>query len=47
MIGGTTILMNLRLLGAGVTQEKPAEIYRSLRILQNVGVISGSSSPAC
>jgi len=39
MIGGTTILMNLRLLGAGVTQEKPAEIYKSLRILQNVGVI--------
>ena len=39
MIGGTTILMNLRLLGAGVTQEKPAEIYRNLRVLQNVGVI--------
>ena len=39
MIGGTTILMNLRLLGAGVTQEKPAEIYKNLRVLQNVGVI--------
>ncbi|HEX2818236.1 MAG TPA: DUF6644 family protein [Phenylobacterium sp.] len=39
MIGGTTILMNLRLLGAGVTQEKPADIYRNLRVLQNVGVI--------
>jgi len=39
MIGGTTILMNLRLLGAGVTQEKPAEIYRNLRVLQNIGVI--------
>jgi len=39
MIGGTTILMNLRLLGAGLTQEKPAEIYRNLRVLQNVGVI--------
>lgn len=39
MIGGTTILMNLRLLGAGLTQEKPAEIYKNLRILQNVGVI--------
>jgi hypothetical protein len=39
MIGGTTILMNLRLLGAGLTQEKPAEIYRNLRVLQNIGVI--------
>jgi hypothetical protein len=39
MIGGTTILMNLRLLGAGITQVKPAEIYRNLRVWQNVGVI--------
>jgi len=39
LIGGTTILMNLRLLGAGLTQEKPAEIYRNLRLLQNIGVI--------
>jgi hypothetical protein len=39
LIGGTTILMNLRLLGAGVTEEKPAEIYRNLRWLQNIGVI--------
>jgi hypothetical protein len=39
LIGGTTIMMNLRLLGAGLTQEKPAEIYRNLRVLQNVGVI--------
>jgi hypothetical protein len=39
MIGGTTILMNLRLLGAGVTEEKPADIYRNLRLLQTVGVI--------
>ena len=39
MIGGTTILMNLRLLGAGMTEEKPAEIYRNLRVLQNIGVI--------
>ncbi len=39
MIGGTTILMNLRLLGAGLTEEKPADIYRNLRVLQNVGVI--------
>jgi hypothetical protein len=39
LIGGTTILMNLRLLGAGVTEERPSEIYKNLRTLQNVGVI--------
>jgi hypothetical protein len=39
LIGGTTILMNLRLLGVGVTQEPPSEIYRNLRFWQNVGVI--------
>jgi hypothetical protein len=39
LIGGTTILMGLRLLGAGVTEEKPEEIYRNLRFWQNVGVI--------
>ncbi|HEX4712754.1 DUF6644 family protein [Phenylobacterium sp.] len=38
-LGGTTILMNLRLLGAGLTQEPPSEIYRNLRFWQNVGVI--------
>lgn len=39
LIGGTTILINLRLLGAGVTAESPAEIQRNLRFWQNVGVI--------
>lgn len=39
LIGGTTILINLRLLGAGVTSESPAEIQRNLRFWQNVGVI--------
>ena len=38
-LGGTTILMNLRLLGAGLTQEPPSEIYRNLRFWQNLGVI--------
>ncbi|HEV7383431.1 MAG TPA: DUF6644 family protein [Phenylobacterium sp.] len=38
-LGGTTILMNLRLLGVGLTQEPPSEIYRNLRLWQNVGVI--------
>ena len=39
LIGGTTILMCMRLLGAGVTEEKPSEIYRNLRLWQNIGVI--------
>ena len=39
LLGGTTILMNLRLLGVGLTQEPPSEIYRNLRFWQNVGVI--------
>ena len=39
LIGGTTILMCMRLLGAGVTEEKPSEIYRTLRLWQNIGVI--------
>jgi hypothetical protein len=39
LIGGTTILINLRLLGAGITNEEPREIYRSLRHLQNIGVV--------
>jgi len=39
LLGGTTILMNLRLLGVGLTQEPPSEIYRNLRFWQNVGVV--------
>lgn len=39
LLGGTTILMNLRLLNAGLTEEQPSEIYRNLRFWQNVGVI--------
>jgi hypothetical protein len=39
LLGGTAILMNLRLLGAGVTNEEPREIYRNLRLLQTIGVV--------
>ncbi len=39
LIGGATILMNLRLLGAGVTDESPSEMYRNLRLWQNIGVV--------
>ncbi|MET0271706.1 MAG: DUF6644 family protein, partial [Phenylobacterium sp.] len=38
-LGGTTILMNLRLIGVGITEERPSEIYRNLKVWQNVGVI--------
>jgi hypothetical protein len=39
MIGGTSILMNLRLLGAGLMEEQPADINRNLRLWQTIGVI--------
>jgi hypothetical protein len=39
LIGGTTILINLRLLGAGITNEEPREISRNLGLWQTIGVI--------
>src|ERR1700760_1903553 len=39
LIGGTTILMCLRLLDTGVTEERPEEIYRNLRLWQTIGVV--------
>ncbi|THD78580.1 MAG: hypothetical protein E7812_11360 [Phenylobacterium sp.] len=39
LLGGTAILMNLRLIGAGITEEPPSEIYRNLRRWQDAGVI--------
>jgi hypothetical protein len=39
LLGGTAILMNLRLVGAGITDEPPSEIYRNLRRWQDLGVI--------
>jgi hypothetical protein len=38
-LGGATILMNLRLIGVGLTQEPPSELYRNLRVIQTVGVV--------
>jgi Family of unknown function (DUF6644) len=38
-LGGATILMNLRLIGVGLTQESPSEIYRNLRAVQTVGAV--------
>lgn len=37
-LGGTSIVMNLRLIGVGLTREPLSEIYRSLKTLQTVGV---------
>lgn len=39
LLGGTAILMNLRLLRVGITDEPPAEIYRNLRRWQDLGVV--------
>jgi hypothetical protein len=39
LLGGTAILMNLRLLNVGITEEPPSEIYRNLRRWQDLGVI--------
>ncbi|OYU71141.1 MAG: hypothetical protein CFE28_14745 [Alphaproteobacteria bacterium PA2] len=39
ILGGSAILMNLRLAGAGLTEESPSEVYRSLRRWQDAGVI--------
>lgn len=39
ILGGCTILLNLRLIGFGLTTEQPSEIYRSLRLWLHVGVI--------
>jgi len=39
ILGGSAILMNLRLAGAGLTEESPSEVYRSLRRWQDIGVV--------
>jgi hypothetical protein len=39
LLGGAAILMNLRLLNVGITEEPPSEIYRNLRRWQDVGVV--------
>jgi hypothetical protein len=39
ILGGTSILLNLRLIGVGITNESPSEIHRNLRPWIHVGVI--------
>lgn len=38
MLSGATILMNLRLIGVGLTQERPSEIFNNLRGIQTLGL---------
>ena len=39
MLGGATILVNLRLIGAGLTEESPSEVRRNLLPWLHVGVV--------
>lgn len=39
ILGGTSILLNLRLIGVGLTEETPSEIRRNLRPWIHVGVV--------
>lgn len=39
VLGGASILMNLRLIGVGITNETPSEVHRNLRTWINVGVV--------
>jgi hypothetical protein len=39
LLGGSSILLNLRLLGAGLTEETPSQMYRNVRVWTNLGVV--------
>lgn len=39
VLGGTSILLNLRLLGVGITDEPPSELHRNLRSWTWIGMI--------
>ncbi len=39
VLGGASIILSLRLLGAGLTEERPSELYRSLRAWLHAGVV--------
>lgn len=38
ILGGTSLLLNLRLIGVGITDEPPSEVHRNLRSWINVGL---------
>jgi hypothetical protein len=39
VLGGTSILLNLRLIGVGLTDEPPSELHRNLKVWAWVGMI--------
>lgn len=39
VLGGSSILMNLRLIGVGLTEETPSEIHRNLRGWLHAGIV--------
>lgn len=39
LLGGASILVNLRLIGAGVVDEPPSEVHRGTRTWMNIGVV--------
>jgi uncharacterized protein DUF6644 len=39
LLGGSSILLNLRLIGAGLTEETPAQMHRNIRVWMTVGVV--------
>ncbi len=39
LLGGSSILLNLRLIGVGITDETPREVHRNMRLWMHLGVI--------
>ncbi|HZZ35679.1 MAG TPA: DUF6644 family protein [Caulobacteraceae bacterium] len=39
LLGGSSILLNLRLIGAGLTEETPAQMHRNIRVWMTIGVV--------
>ena len=39
ILGGSSILLNLRLIGVGITEEPPSEVARNMRPWLHVGVV--------
>ena len=39
LLGGTSILIGLRLIGSGLTEEPPSSVYRNVRVWLHTGVI--------
>ncbi|CAN5232778.1 hypothetical protein BH09PSE2_BH09PSE2_10680 [soil metagenome] len=39
ILGGASIIVGLRLIGAGVTEEKPSDIYKDMRLYLTIGIV--------